>query len=144
MYYFVAEVSCPGSGTGDVVADSGSDTSTDPDVSGTSSKFKFKPIPHCYYVLSFNSSAANTSVKYRYYVGQVITEGTVASKGVYNVKFMRYCRKASYQFAWPQADDESIMSRQDFVVQLSCPTSGRRGTLIFAGSELGPYMKWMQ
>jgi len=117
MYYFVAEVSCPGSGTGDVVADSGSDTSkpTDPDVSGTSSKFKFKPIPHCYYVLSFNSSAANTSFKYRYYVGQVITEGTVASKGVFNVKFMRYCRKAPYQSACPQADDESIMSRQDFV-----------------------------
>jgi hypothetical protein len=134
-------------------ASHGSDTEGDTDFNSDNedhnSPANFTPVTNEFYVLSFNSPGTDTNnskYRYRYYVGQVIEdESRSTSSDDYSIKFMRYSRTSTpFQFGWPVAVDEAIMSRSDFVIHLSRPKSGRRGTLVFDGSEIGPFMKWMQ
>lgn len=79
----------------------------------------------------------------KYYVGQLLKEGTAPSEDEFNFKFMRYSRKAADHFVWPDCDDEAIASLEDIMRELSPPKPARRGGLIFQATEIHPYMKWI-
>ena len=109
------------------------------DSSETDTEPQIKPKTLSYYIVSFN-----TKKTAKYYIGQLLNEGTVPSEDEYNFKFLRYSRKTAGHFIWPDCDDEAVASLQDIKRELSTPKSARRGGgLLFLPKEIGPYMKWI-
>lgn len=101
------------------VEDSGDSSETDPES-------QIKPKTLRYYIVSFS-----TKKTAKYYIGQLLNEGTVPSEDEYNFEFLRYSRKAAGHFIWPDCDDEAVASLQDIKYELSMPKSARRGGLLF-------------
>ena len=132
---------------GDVNSNNGNVTDIEDCDSNSGKTQTLIPKPDRFYMVSFNtfgsSSGIDSGKAMKYFVGQLLKNGTNASLNEFNFKFMCYSRKVANQFVWPNADDEAVVSLEDVRIELSAPKCARRGGLIFLGSELGPYMKWI-